>query len=185
MNADLGKPRGRGREAGRAAVGHEWARAGTSGHEWAATTTARTHCNAHSPSRYSGMDYRGRLEERLYVHVWLIHFAVRLKLMKHHNPTMKVKWGRSAVSHSVTPRTVAHQAPLSMGFSRQEYWNGVPFLSLADLPSPGNEPGAPKFQADALLSAPAGKPIQLFSNTIFLKKMDINFIKLKLKTFDC
>ena len=67
-----GEGQGGGACCGRARVGtsgHEWARAGTSGHERAATTTARTHCNAHSPSRYSGMDYRGRLEERLYVHV--------------------------------------------------------------------------------------------------------------------
>ena len=42
-----------------------------------------------------------------------------------------------------TPWTVAHQAPPSMGFSRQEYWSGVPFPSLGDLPNPGIEPGSP------------------------------------------
>ena len=43
-----------------------------------------------------------------------------------------------AVSHSfATPQTVAHQAPLSMGFSRQEYCSGLPFLSSGDLPNPG------------------------------------------------
>ena len=41
----------------------------------------------------------------------------------------------------VTPWTVAFQAPLSMGFSRQEYWSGLPFPSPGDLPDPGIEPG--------------------------------------------
>ena len=49
---------------------------------------------------------------------------------------------------------VAHQAPLSMGFSRQEYWNGLPFPSLGDLPDPGMEPRSPAFQVDALPSEP-------------------------------
>ena len=56
-----------------------------------------------------------------------------------------------------TPWTVAHQDPLSMGFSRQEYWSGVPFPSPGDLPTPGIEPGSPTFRADALLSEPPGK----------------------------
>ena len=50
----------------------------------------------------------------------------------------------------VTPRTVACQAPLSMGFSRQEYWSGLPFPSPGDLPNPGIEPGFPILQADSL-----------------------------------
>ena len=45
-----------------------------------------------------------------------------------------------------------------MGFSRQEYWSGLPFPSPGDLPNPGIEPGSPTFQADALTSEPAGKP---------------------------
>ena len=49
-----------------------------------------------------------------------------------------------------TPWTVAHQAPLSMGFSRQEYWNGLPFPSPRDLPNPGIEPRSPALQADDL-----------------------------------
>ena len=47
--------------------------------------------------------------------------------------------------------TVAHQAPLSMGFSRQEYWSGLPFPSPGDLPDPGIKPRSPALQADALL----------------------------------
>ena len=50
----------------------------------------------------------------------------------------------------VTPSTVARQAPLSMGFSRQEYWSGLPFPTPGDLPNPGIEPGSPVLQADAL-----------------------------------
>ena len=49
-------------------------------------------------------------------------------------------FSRSAVSDSATPWTVAHQAPLSMEFSRQEYWSGVPFHPPGDLPDPGIEP---------------------------------------------
>ena len=56
------------------------------------------------------------------------------------------------------PWTVACQAPLSVGFSRQEYWSGLPFLSLEDLPDPGIEPRSPALQADALSSEPPGKP---------------------------
>ena len=57
----------------------------------------------------------------------------------------------------VTPWTVAHQAPLSMGFSRQEYWSGLPFPSPGDLPDPGIEPKSPALQAEALTSEQPGK----------------------------
>ena len=56
-----------------------------------------------------------------------------------------------------TPWTVAYQAPPSMGFSRQEYWSGLPFPSPEDLPDPGIEPESPTLQADALPSEPPGK----------------------------
>ena len=49
----------------------------------------------------------------------------------------------SAVSDSVIPWTIAYQFPLSMGFSRQEYWSGLPFPFPGDLPNPGIEPGSP------------------------------------------
>ena len=58
----------------------------------------------------------------------------------------------------VIPWTVAYQAPPSMEFSRQEYWNGFPFPSPGDLPNPGIEPRSPTLQADALLSELPGKP---------------------------
>ena len=52
---------------------------------------------------------------------------------------------------------VAHQAPLSMGFPRKDYWSGLPFPSPGYLPDPGTDPGSPALQADALLSEPPGK----------------------------
>ena len=58
----------------------------------------------------------------------------------------------------MTPWTVAHQAPLSMGFPRQEYWSGLSFPSPGDLPKPGIEPMSPALQADTLPTEPPGKP---------------------------
>ena len=58
----------------------------------------------------------------------------------------------------VTPWTVACQASLTMGFSRQEYWSGLPFPSLGDLPDSGTEPSSPALQADSLLTELQGKP---------------------------
>ena len=56
--------------------------------------------------------------------------------------------------------TVAHQAPLSMGFSRQVYWSGFSFLSAEDFLDPGIKPGSPELKADSLLSEPLGSHIQ-------------------------
>ena len=58
----------------------------------------------------------------------------------------------------VTPWTVAHQAPLSMEFSRKEYWSGWPFPSPGDRPNPGIRPRSPALQADSWPSEPPGKP---------------------------
>ena len=57
----------------------------------------------------------------------------------------------SVVSDSATPRTVTHQAPLPMGFSRQKYWSGLPCPPPGDLPNPGIKPRSPPLQADSLL----------------------------------
>ena len=65
-----------------------------------------------------------------------------------------------ALSHVrlfVTPWTVARQAPLSMEFSQQEYWTGLPCLSPGDLPNLGIEPRSLALQADSLPSEPSGK----------------------------
>ena len=57
-----------------------------------------------------------------------------------------------------TPRTIAYQAPLSMGFSRQEDWSGLPFPSPENLLDRGIKPRSPALQEDALLFEPSGKP---------------------------
>ena len=64
----------------------------------------------------------------------------------------------SRIQLFATPWTVGHQAPLSMEFSRQEYWSGLPFPSPGFLPDSGIEPGSPALQADALPSYPPGNP---------------------------
>ena len=62
----------------------------------------------------------------------------------------------SRVQLFMTPWTVAHQ-DLFLGFSREEYWSGLPFPPPGDLPNPGIKPGSPALQADALSSEPPGK----------------------------
>ena len=72
----------------------------------------------------------------------------------------------SRVQTFVNPWTSAYQAPLSMEFSRHEYWSGMPFASPGDLPDPGIELGSPTLQAEALPSDPPGKPSLLVKWTI-------------------
>ena len=65
------------------------------------------------------------------------------------------------LSYYATPRTVAHQVPLSVGFSRQEYWSVLSLPSPGDLPNTGIEPESPvssALQADSLHAEPLGKP---------------------------
>ena len=72
---------------------------------------------------------------------------------------MKVKEKVKSLSRVrlfVTPWTIAHQAPPSTGFSKQEYWSGLPFPSPGDLPNAGFKPRSPVLQADAL-TAELGK----------------------------
>ena len=96
------------------------------------------------------------------IHMWLSAWAssrITWKLM------LLVPWSwfesESEVAQSCPtlcdPWTVVHQTPLSMGFSRQEYWSGLPFPSAGDLPNPGIKPRSPTMQTDALTSAPPGK----------------------------
>ena len=74
----------------------------------------------------------------------------------------------------MTPWTVACQAPLSMEFSREEYWSGLPFPSPGDLPNPGIEPRSPALQADSLSIEPAGKLSCLLYDSLLVKaKKDI------------
>ena len=68
----------------------------------------------------------------------------------------------SVMPDSAIPWTVACRAPLSMGFSRQEHWSGLPFPPPGDLPHPGIEPGSPALWADSSPSEPPGKPRKKF-----------------------
>ena len=72
------------------------------------------------------------------------HWSVKVKLLSH-------------VQLFGNPWTIAYQPPPSIGFSRQEYWNGLPFPSPGDLPNPGIDPGSLALQTDALPSEPPGK----------------------------
>ena len=85
----------------------------------------------------------------------------------------------SRVQLFATPWTVAHQAPLSMGFSRQEYWSGVPYPPPGDPPNPGMEARSSTLQADSLPSEPSRKPpknnynyYKLLTNIHILKEVD-------------
>ena len=91
--------------------------------------------------------------------------------MKHTAKFTDLKWTAQLISAKcthlfsysliptfATPWTAAHQAPLSMGFSRQEYWSGLPCPPPWDLPDPGIEPRSPTWQADSLPSEPPGMP---------------------------
>jgi len=67
----------------------------------------------------------------------------------------------SVVSDSVTPRTAAHEAPLSMGLSQQKYLSGLPFPPPGDIPNPGTEPMSPvafAFAGRFFTAEPPGKP---------------------------
>ena len=69
----------------------------------------------------------------------------------------------------VTPWTVAHQAPLSTGFSRQEYWSGLPFPPAGDLPNPGIEPvssASPILAGESFTTAPLEKPLNSSENLL-------------------
>ena len=74
-----------------------------------------------------------------------------------------VVWLLRCVWLFVIPWTIAHQAPLSMRFHRQEYWSGLPFPSPGDLPLPGIEPGSPALHADSSPTEPSGKPRYQFA----------------------
>ena len=78
----------------------------------------------------------------------------------------------SCVQLFVTLWTVAHQVPLTMGFSRQEYWSRLPFPSPGDLPDPGIKSGFPALQADSLSSQPPGKSPTL--SLLILKLVSIH-----------
>ena len=73
---------------------------------------------------------------------------------------MGTLWWAQLLSHVqlfTTPKTVAHQVPLSMGFSWQEYWSGLPVPPSGDLPNPGIEPMSPALAGRFFTTVPSGK----------------------------
>ena len=90
--------------------------------------------------------------------------AAGLQKIRFHSILKKwseVKWSEVAQSYPTlcNPVDCSPPVPPTMGFSRQEYWSGLPFPSPGDLPYPGIEPRSPALQADALISEPPRKPI--------------------------
>ena len=90
-----------------------------------------------------------------------------------------------------TPWTIAYHAPLSMGFSKQEYWSGLPIPSPKDLLDPGIKPRSPALQADALSSEPPGKssfiktsPLLLRTNMFFIP-LGINWARKRWSSRTC
>ena len=83
-------------------------------------------------------------------------YKIRKKVMKmSFNSSVSLL---SRVRLFATPWTLSHQVPLSMEFSRQEYWSGLPCTPLWDLPNPGIEPRSPTLQVYSLLSEPMEQP---------------------------
>ena len=108
--------------------------------------------------------------------IWVCAQYCAVALMSSASPAIaqdaswKWKWKCESLSRvrlSVTPWTVARQAPLFMGFSRQEYQSGLPFPSPGNLPNPGIKPRPPALQADSLLPEPPGKPHVLPSSSSY------------------
>ena len=90
-----------------------------------------------------------------------MHIANSLGCTADTNTTLYSNYVRvscSVVADSSTPWTVAHQAPLPMEFSRQEYWSGLPYPPPGDLLDPGIKLVSPALQADSFLSEPLSNP---------------------------
>ena len=115
---------------------------------------------------------------QLYVYIYPLPFDPPIphhptllshQITQHCLSTMKSESVSCSVMSDLTPWTVAQQAPLSMEFSRQEYWSGQPFPTPRDLPNPGIESSSPALQVDSLPSELPGKP-QINYTPIYSKK---------------
>ena len=115
--------------------------------EWLAMPFSRGSFCARDRTHVSYVSCTGRRGSLLLVCPGKPRITERKKKVKSH----------SRVRFFATPWTVAHQAPPSLGFSRQEYWSGLPFPSPRDLPDPAIKPRSPELQADALPPEPPGK----------------------------
>ena len=95
-------------------------------------------------------------------------------------------WRKSNNPEYISTRTVASQAPLSMGFSRQEHWNGVPFLSSEDLPDPGIKHWSHALQTDSLpfeLQGSLFNPLLLIYSFFFPPLVTIKLFSLSVSLF--
>ena len=116
------------------------------------------------------------------------HFLVETEFWRKHGGWARIYFhlyklwkvltvSRSVMSDSLQPQwTIAHQAPLSMDFSRQEYWSGLPFFSPRDLPDPGIEPRFPALQVDICVCVWRGAGLN-FSLLLIFKLKDNCFTK--------
>ena len=100
--------------------------------------------------QYLVINYKGKESEKEQIYVY-IYINYESECVSH-----------TVMSHSVTPWTTAHQAPLSMEIYRKEYWNGLPFPSPGHRPDPGIGSGSPALQAQSLQSGNQGSPIYLY-----------------------
>ena len=110
--------------------------------------------------------------------VWWLHkislqnyntLAFALENVIQSNTHLVVVQSLSLVWLFATPWTIAHQAPLSMGFSRQEYWSGLPCPSPGDLPDPGINPSSPALAGGFFTAEPPGNPIYFSATSMILK----------------
>ena len=107
----------------------------------------------------------------MYSHCFLaLQYTVKAKCSKVKLKKRKKVKSLSRVWFFVTFWVVAYQATLSMGFSRQKYWSGLPFPSPGDLPSPEIDPRSPELEADALTSEPPGRSASFFLQWFIFKE---------------
>ena len=100
-----------------------------------------------------------------------------IKKQRYHFADKGLYWwfSCSVVSNSCNPMDLAHQAPLPMGFSRQEYWSGLPFSPSGNLSDPGFEPKSPTSPALAggiFTTEPPGSPVQLVYSFSFARSLN-------------
>ena len=123
-------------------------------HNWYINNPNRTLCLNSTPLNHSQLVMKMRLKPVISccLLIWLIAFPTELFTLTFFSTFIWIESESvscSVLSDSETLWTVVHQAPLSMGFSRQEYWSGLPFPSPGDLPPPGLEPWASPMQVDS------------------------------------
>ena len=115
-----------------------------------------------------------KLRMNTYVYTWLILTSSWTWAAKE-----EYAWNKDFLGYlQVLPHgTVAHQAPLSMGFAKQEYWSGLPFPPSEDLPDPGLKPRSPALAGRFFTTEPPGKPQEIservsrYSHTLWLRSL--------------